>query len=460
MATVGGALVASIGGLRHQPVVFWLMVALTGAAIVAVLAEATRRSASPRRLVWTSPVAVAAIVWAVTFLLRPIELYATPNASIYPLFQLGFTIGDLTRALALACAGCGAWSIAYLISLGRSQSNVEPAPTSWPLRLRPAFLLLGVGTVLWLALFLRQGGVHALVHSAASLRAGQGSSFYGFLGIWIVQGVALYAWAAVLTGAGRPAKWLLALSIVISMIGGICLELRSLTVIGLLAALVMYLRYRRPTRRMIAVATAIVVLGVPALALASTIRNYTQLFPTSRAISLAFKTPPAAFDTGDLSPFDDMLAISKLAPSSVGLLNGSTLADIPLALVPRSIWSGKPQPVDLRVTSLLYQNGTGGSPLMMQGELYWNLGVPGVVIGAAIIGALMAFAVRFGIGSRTRYGLLAYAVFVPSTLSLLTRALATMTGDLVIAVVGVCISVWVLSRGERVAPRKSVAQSS
>jgi oligosaccharide repeat unit polymerase len=315
-------------------------------------------------------------------------------------------------------------------------------------------LLLVVGTVLWGTLFMRQGGPSALLHSAASIRAGQESSFYGFLGIWLVQGVALYTWAAFLNGGGREAKRVLMLSVAISLIGGLCLEVRGLTAIAFAASLLIYLRYRRPSRRTIALAALIVVIGVPALALASTVRNYTQLVSTSRAVSLAFSTPPTSFDTADLSPFDNLVAIRKLVPTSVPSLNGSTLVAIPLALVPRSVWSGKPQPLDLQVTSLLYPGGTGGSPIMMQGELYWDLGLAGVILGAGMLGALIGMTARRGAAARTRYGTLAYAVFVPSTLALLTRALATMTGNLVIALVGVGASAWLLS-WERRRPARS-----
>src|SRR5205085_865735 len=108
-----------------------------------------------------------------------------------------------------------------------------------------------------------------------------------------------------------------------------CLQVRGLPVMALIAALFIYLQYRRTTRRMIVAAACVAAVGVPGLFLASTVRDYSQRVSTSQAVTLALHTPVTAFDKVDLSPFDNFVAIRKLVPSSVSRLDGSTLVDIP-----------------------------------------------------------------------------------------------------------------------------------
>ena len=168
-----------------------------------------------------------------------------------------------------------------------------------------------------------------------------------------------------------------------------------------------------------------------------------------QSLSLTLQTPPTSFDATDLGTFDNMLTIVKLVPSSVPRLGGSTLVDIPGALVPRSVWPGKPQPIDQQVTSLLLPGQVGGSPITAQGELYWNLGLGAVALGMAVMGLLIGLVTRAGLAVRAPGALVLYAVFVPNVLMLLTRALATMTGNLVIAAAGTVVAVAVLRAGAR-----------
>jgi oligosaccharide repeat unit polymerase len=145
------------------------------------------------------------------------------------------------------------------------------------------------------------------------------------------------------------------------------------------------------------------------------------------------------FQTADLSAFDDFVVMQQLIPSSISWLHGESLIQIPAALAPRALWPGKPQPLDNEVTAYLYPGATAGTPITLQGELYWNFGLPGVALGALLMGALMGWSMLL-LFRREPLSLVLYAVLYASVFALLTRAIGTMTANTVIALVGVGIA--------------------
>src|SRR5262249_8467163 len=72
---------------------------------------------------------------------------------------------------------------------------------------------------------------------------------------------------------------------------------------------------------------------------------------------------------------------------------GWTLVAIPLAFIPRLIWPNKPDVPTGRLFNhefFALDDETFISPSHF-GELYWNFGWPGIVIGMSVIGVLMGF---------------------------------------------------------------------
>ena len=142
----------------------------------------------------------------------------------------------------------------------------------------------------------------------------------------------------------------------------------------------------------------------------------------------------------DLSVFDNLVALEQLVPGSVQRLGGSTLVAVPLAFVPRALWPEKPLPLDQQVTEVLYPGvPAGGSPVGMQGELLWNFGLAGVVLGALIIGALMGLLARARRRIRGPGGYALYAVAIASVVAPLTRAFAPMATNTAMALLGVLL---------------------
>lgn len=411
--------------------------------VVAVTTIGAFRLLPEWRWVLASPLTLAAITWLTLFALRPLELHLYPAETIQPLLQLGYDTGDISRTVAIGGLGCAAWSAGFLIALAALGLRKRTAPPldRFELRPRAPWVLIVVGAALSGALLMRQGGISALIHSPGSLHTNnQGSGFYGQLGIWILEGVALFSFAAILQGGGdaRRPKRVLAVSGVLAVIFTLALGSRGLIVFGLLAACVIYLRMRKPAPRTIVIAVASLALLGGLLEFSAVVRTNSQSDGLATGVQRSLKFPIAAYQTADLSTFDDLVAMQELIPSSISWMEGTSLLDIPAALAPRALWPGKPQPVDTRVSEYLVPGASSGSPITMQGEFFWNFGTPAVAIGSLIVGLLMGWSMTLLFRSG-RLSLLLYAVLVASVYALITRALGTMTANTVIALIGVAL---------------------
>jgi len=231
----------------------------------------------------------------------------------------------------------------------------------------------------------------------------------------------------------------LAVSAPLAIGSTLALGSRGFIAFGLLAAGVIYLRMRSPSARAVAITLSIAVLIAGLLEVVAIIRTNAASADLTTSIERTVETPVPAFQTADLSVFDDFVAMQTVVPSSISRLDGSSLLQIPAALAPRALWPGKPEPLDNLVTEYLYPGQVAGSPITMQGELFWNFGLAGVAIGSLMIGALMGWSVAL-LFRRDVLSLLLYAVLYVSVFALLTRALGTMTANTFIALVGVGVA--------------------
>jgi hypothetical protein len=104
-----------------------------------------------------------------------------------------------------------------------------------------------------------------------------------------------------------------------------------------------------------------------------------------------------------LSMKGSVLMIVNGTDNGVPFQNGYTLTPILAAFVPRIVWPDKPDVAVGRMVNRAFhvteQDETYISPSHL-GELYWNFGWSGVVVGMAIIGALSGFISRFNLRER------------------------------------------------------------
>ncbi len=435
----------------------WALAALIGliALAIAATALAALELLPGPRWVLASPLAVAVATWIPLFAVRPIELFYYPAETITPLLQLGYGNDDLCRTVAIAGLGCATWLAGFLAVLVLLRKRLREAPPLDPLdlRRRAPWVVLALGTLLAGLLFMRQGGFSALINSPGTLHTNQGSGFYGQLGIWMLEGVALYSLAVVVRGGehAREAKRLLLVSAPLAVASTLSLGSRGLIVFGFVAAVAIFLRLRSPSSRTVLVTLAAAVLLAAALEFSAVVRTHAASSDLGTALERTTETPIAYFQTADLSAFDDFVVMQQLIPNSISWLHGESLIQIPAALAPRTLWPGKPQPLDSEVTAYLYPGATAGTPITLQGELYWNFGLFGVALGALAMGALMAWSILLFF-RRDPLSLLLYAVLYASVFALLTRAIGTMTANTVIALVGVSVSVLAIVPGSTQAP--------
>jgi hypothetical protein len=409
-------------------------------------ATSYRRLGRRARLFAISPLVPAALTWLALFVFRPLELYFASDHAVVGLSRLGFQVSDLTRTVALGAVGVAAWSTGYLVALGagpRIETTRDQRPR--PFNLPAALGLLGLGTLLWVVLFERQGGVDTLLHSAVAIRSDQRSSFWAFVGVWIVQSVGLYALLVALDGGTRAARFVVAAAAVSTALAAVGTQLRMFAAFTFVSGFVLVLALRRPRRRHVVVGVTVAAAAAFALGFAQQVREYTHVVSTPDAIRLTAKTPLWSSYVSDLSTYDHFVAVQQVVPGSVAYLDGSSLLEIPQALVPRSVWPAKPLGFDHQVSELLYPGADAGIPISIQGELYWNGGIPFVLFGCLVFGLLCALLLRVGLGfPRGRIALLVYALVVPFTHALLTRGLATMFQNLVFALTGFAIVVFIL----------------
>lgn len=423
----------------------WTLAALVGLLliVIAIAALAASELLGGPRLVLASPLAIAAATWLALFALRPLELYLYPSETITPLLQLGYDSGDLCRTVAIAGIGAATWAAGFLLVLTSFGDRLRelPALASIGMRRRAPWVVLAVGACLAGILFMRQGGVSALINSAGSLHTDQGSGFYGQIGIWMLVGVALHSLAVLIQGGGATAeaRRVLLVSAPLAVASTLALGSRGFIVAGLLGACVVYLRLRAPRARTVIAALVVAISLGAVLEFTAVVRTNAASSDLGTAVERSAETPVAFFQTADLSAFDDFVTMQRLVPSSISWLQGESLLQIPAALAPRTLWPGKPQPLDSEVTAYLYPGATAGTPITFQGELYWNFGLPGVAVGALVLGALMAWSMLL-LRRRDILSLLLYAVLYASVFALLTRALGTMTANTAIALAGVGVA--------------------
>ena len=91
--------------------------------------------------------------------------------------------------------------------------------------------------------------------------------------------------------------------------------------------------------------------------------------------------------------FLPVAGLASTIPGQLPYLNGSSYLQIAAFAIPRTLWKDKPQSAISNVTEVL-DPGNSGLAFPEFGEMYANFGLPGVIIGSLILGALVELLTR------------------------------------------------------------------
>jgi hypothetical protein len=90
---------------------------------------------------------------------------------------------------------------------------------------------------------------------------------------------------------------------------------------------------------------------------------------------------------------DELYNMEHMVPQYMPYKHGQDLIAVPLGLIPRAIWPSKP----ILSAGAEYGSALGTitsvTPFPL-GEMYWNFGKPGIIIGMAIWGVVLALLMR------------------------------------------------------------------
>jgi oligosaccharide repeat unit polymerase len=420
-----------------------VLLAIAGALIAAVALAVVAMDRYGWRTALTSPLVVVTLVLVGVFVLRPGSLLADPRTAGRGLIGLGWSWSDLTSTVALATLGFVAFAVAFMVAWRRPAVEAAVAEEVPPERtvLRGALVALAGGTALWGALFLSNGGFDALLNNPAKLHLEQFSGGYGVIGYMLCLGTALLLLWAWLRNPTRHLAWALAGATAVCLLAAFALQTRGPLVSTIVAALLIVIHERRVSgRRLVALSLAAVLL-VFGFGYMRIVREYAQSLSLGEAIEAGARTDPLTVVGGDFSEVENFVALKQLVPDDLPRLDGRSIWEVPGAFLPRQIWSDKPKPVDFELAEAIYGGGTqAGTPFTLAGELFWNYGVAGVLIGMALLGALAGLGWSALRRRATGAGVVACAVVVGYTYLLLTRPLGPMLLTLAMALVALTVA--------------------
>jgi len=91
--------------------------------------------------------------------------------------------------------------------------------------------------------------------------------------------------------------------------------------------------------------------------------------------------------------FLPLAGLAETVPTQLPYLDGTSYLEAAAFLVPRGVWRGKPEGAIADVTAA-FDPGNSGLAFPEFGEMYANFGLPGVVVGSLLLGAIIELVSR------------------------------------------------------------------
>lgn len=413
--------------------VAWLLLAITGAMLGTVVAWAWRNGRVLEPLPVLAPLSLG------LFVLRPLQLFLgaddllafpvsspptsavealraleTQEVAAFATTRLSEPLEDaLTRAMLVAAAFCVFLVVGYLALRRLPYRRVAHLDATCRRPRRAIALCFALGLAGQVAIVARAGGPVAAaeaVRDQSTLNAGfalfvlASFSVAGLLvwylwqrprdrAGWVLFGVALAETSGFYLLAGSRARAMLPLFLLLVArhFGVRPWRLRTLVAMGLSVALA---------------ATAFL-----AVRQASADRAG---WSVAEAVPRYLSDPGPALN--DNTSFDNLFMLTTVVGRESGHKHGGAVLDALHSYVPGAIAPDKPESGDIEFRRLIWgESQGGGRPYTVAGELYYDAGLALVIVGALLLGALLAAVPRLlapGFGQPYRVGLYAITLFV------------------------------------------------
>jgi hypothetical protein len=342
---------------------------------------------------------------------------------------------DLRLALASATLGLLVGGLAYASRVGpalgaRIRLPVSRVAEHPPLLAAITLFVVGLAAQTLILAEYHMPGRLALVE-------GRTSGLVSAASVFMIVGLGFLARRAAM-GSGA-AKLVLAFAIASGFAVAIAGQFKEVAVISLLTPLVMwnFTGDRHPSRRLLAATTVAAILVIfPAV---SIWRNTSSRIDSANPIAVAQEFPKTTYERNwqwdgrrpfrqwtplteslvvvshRLNGFDQFTVAVRFTGNEQPFQNGATLANLAGGLVPRIVWPGKPT---LAIGSWFAENYWRTPPegevvpqaVTHPGELWIDFGLPGVIIGLALLGIWYRVAFTALKPEATGTGALFYAI--------------------------------------------------
>lgn len=314
--------------------------------------------------------------------------------------------GDYELALLIALGGVAAFQAGIYSQPFRPIRVPSLLHGDWEVR-RTAFIAvagLAVGAVALALLIQVNGGLARYLLDREEIRNSGKLDGLGFL-IFPATAVPAVCVLAFLAARRSRAHWQDAALIVVSALPGLLIGFRSLFLLPLAQGLVIWnYRVKKLSRRFVSL--AILSMGTLSLAIAVT-RGMDPALSVSQQVDLAEQM----MEQGRLDVLTTGLfrqrgteivatVVNRIDRAGGYLLGWPAIYEASTIVIPRRVWSDKPEPLGVRFTTRFFGDDLaaargifdvdrwGGISPTVAGELYWHFGLPGVLFGLFLLGGI------------------------------------------------------------------------
>ncbi len=401
------------------------------AAIAVVVLGPTLHAIGARRFDYFSPQTIFAAAWGMMFLARPVAML---YSNIFAFSMAGSPAEDVrpgfTTMLVAALLGAIAFQVGYF--LRSSAAPLRPSrAVDWddPLVFRLAVAFGALGTLLF-AVFILHSGIHhaisALVHGRSSAQAAlyQGSSAYLYDGIYLLTPATLLLVARLAFGGDRHRR----LTAGLAWVFGALLVMRALASGGrtallfLLGALLVFYFLRRGTRPRFSRVVIFLVASFLVVSVIAAERHVGHQSLVRGTVLPVIEHPlhqvGVLLTGGDTSMASAFALETEIVPSRLHYrYGGATLGDLVIRPIPHQLWKNKPLAPEAALSQEIwpgaYRAGLAHPVYSVMGTFYFDLGLPGVVVGMLLIGLGYGLVRSRLLGSRDTGLILVTAAVIP-----------------------------------------------